>query len=131
MVKQTAGRDKLGDFAPKFAELNDDVLFGEIWSREDKLSLRDRSMITISGLMGKGILDDSLKYHIMNAKKNGLTKEEFVEMITHLAFYVGWPNAWAVFNMAKEIYNDDTEIEHGGFFGMGKENVDFAKYFIG
>lgn len=131
MVKQTAGRDKLGDFAPKFAELNDDVLFGEIWSREDKLSLRDRSMITISGLVGKGILDDSLKYHIMNAKKNGLTKEEFVEMITHLAFYVGWPNAWAVFNMAKEIYNDDTEIEHGGFFGMGKENVDYAKYFIG
>ena len=131
MVKQTAGRDKLGDFAPKFAELNDDVLFGEIWSREDKLSLRDRSMITISGLMGKGILDDSLKYHIMNAKKNGLTKEEFVEMITHLAFYVGWPNAWAVFNMSKEIYNDDTETEHGGFFGMGKENVDFAKYFIG
>lgn len=69
MVKQTAGRDKLDDFAPKFSELNDDVLFGEIWSREDKLSLRDRSMITISGLIGKGILDDSLKYHIMNAKK--------------------------------------------------------------
>lgn len=106
MVKQTAGRDQLGDFAPKFAELNDDVLFGEVWSREDKLSLRDRSMITVVALMSKGILDSSLKYHLMNAKNNGITKEEMAEIITHVAFYVGWPNAWAVFRMAKEVYED-------------------------
>ena len=62
MVKQTAGKDKLGDFAPKFADLNDNVLFGEIWSRDDKLSLRDRSIVTVTALMAKGILDDSLKF---------------------------------------------------------------------
>ena len=107
MEKQTAGRDQLGTFAPKFAELNDDVLFGEVWSREDKLSLRDRSLITVVALMSKGILDSSLKYHIMNAKKNGITKEEMAEIITHAAFYAGWPNAWAVFRMAKEVYGTE------------------------
>jgi len=107
MIKQTAGRDTLGEFAPKFAELNDDVLFGEVWSREDKLSLRDRSMITIVALMSKGILDSSLKYHLENAKKNGITKEEMAEILTHVAFYAGWPNAWAVFRMAKEVYKED------------------------
>ena len=107
MVKQTAGRDSLGDFAPKFAELNDDVLFGEVWSREEELDLKTRSIITVVALMSKGILDSSLKYHIINAKKNGVTKEEFAEIITHVAFYAGWPNAWAVFNMAKEVYNNE------------------------
>ncbi len=57
--------------------------------------------------MSKGILDSSLKYHIINAKKNGVTKEEFSEIITHVAFYAGWPNAWAVFNMAKEVYDNE------------------------
>ena len=107
MVKQTAGRDSLGDFASKFAELNDDILFGEVWSREKELDLKIRSIITVVALMSKGILDSSLKYHIINAKKNGVTKEEFAEIITHVAFYAGWPNAWAVFNMAKEIYGDE------------------------
>ncbi len=107
MVKQTAGRDSLGDFASKFAELNDDILFGEVWSREKELDLKTRSIITVVALMSKGILDSSLKYHIINAKKNGVTKEEFAEIITHVAFYAGWPNAWAVFNMAKEIYGDE------------------------
>ena len=107
MIKQTAGRDSLGDFAPKFAELNDDVLFGEVWSREKELDLKTRSIITVVALMSKGILDSSLKYHIINAKKNGVTKEEFVEIITHVAFYAGWPNAWAVFNMAKEVYDNE------------------------
>lgn len=107
MVKQTAGRDSLGDFAPKFAELNDDILFGEVWSREKELDLKTRSIITVVALMSKGILDSSLKYHIINAKKNGVTKEEFVEIITHVAFYAGWPNAWAVFNMAKEVYDNE------------------------
>ena len=132
MKKQTAGRDNLGDFAPKFAELNDDVLFGEVWAREDKLSLRDRSLVTICVFMGKGLIDSSLKYHIMNAKNNGITKEEMAEIITHAAFYAGWPNAWAVFNLAKEVYADDnTEEKHGGMFGMGEPNTAYAQYFIG
>jgi 4-carboxymuconolactone decarboxylase len=104
MKKQTAGRNALGEFAPKFAELNDDVLFGEVWSREDKL--RDRSIITITVLMTKGIFDNSLKYHIANAKNNGVTTEEMAEIITHAAFYAGWPNAWAVFTLAKEVYSE-------------------------
>ncbi len=106
MEKVTAGRDALSGFADKFAELNDDVLFGEVWSREDKLSPRDRSLITVSALMASGILDSSLKYHISHAKENGVTKEEMAEALTHLAFYAGWPKAWAAFNMAKEIYSD-------------------------
>ena len=136
MGKQTAGRDSLGEFAPKFAELNDDVLFGEIWSRENKLSLRDRSLVTICIFMGKGLFDNSLKHHLMNAKKNGISKEEMAEIITHAAFYAGWPNAWAVFNLAKEVYADEEEekigkAKHGGMFGMGEPNIAYAQYFIG
>lgn len=132
MKKQTAGHDSLGEFAPKFAQLNDDVLFGEVWSREDKLSLRDRSLVTICVFMGKGMVDSSLKYHLQNAKNNGITKEEMAEIITHAAFYAGWPNAWAVFNMAKEVYADENIKEtHGGMFGMGEPNTAYAKYFIG
>ncbi len=104
MAKVTAGRDELGEFAPKFAQLNDDVLFGEIWSREDKLSARDRSIVTVTALMAGGILDNSLKFHILNAKNHGVTKEEMAEILTHAAFYAGWPKAWAAFRMAKEIY---------------------------
>lgn len=131
-VKQTAGRDGLGEFAPKFAQLNDDVLFGEVWSREDKLPLKMRSVITVSALIGKGITDSSLKFHLMEARKNGVTKVEMAELLTHIAFYAGWPNAWAAFRMAKEVYEDDhTEETHGGFFGMGEPNVAYAQYFIG
>ncbi len=75
MEKQTAGRNQLGEFAPKFAELNDDVLFGEVWSREDKFSTKNRCMITIAGLIGKGCIDSSFQYHLMNAKKNGVSVE--------------------------------------------------------
>ena len=107
MKKQTAGRNALGEFAPKFAELNDDVLFGEVWTREDKLSARDRSLVTVAALIGSGVLDSSLKYHIMHAKENGVTSEEMAEAITHIAFYAGWPKAWAAFNYAKEIYSEE------------------------
>ena len=107
MEKVTAGRDALGEFAPEFARFNDDVLFGEVWSREDKLSPRDRSMITVSALMTSGILDSALKYHISHAKENGVTAEEMAEMLTQLAFYAGWPKAWAAFRMAKEVYGED------------------------
>ncbi|MGO4543041.1 carboxymuconolactone decarboxylase family protein [Paenibacillus sp. 2TAB19] len=103
--KQTAGRDLLGEFAPKFAELNDDVLFGEVWSRENELSPRDRSVITVSALIAGGNFEQ-LPAHLQRAKANGVTQEEIAEMITHLAFYTGWPKAWSAFNRAKEIYKD-------------------------
>ena len=85
-VKQTAGRDQLGQFAPKFAELNDDVLFGEVWSREEQLSLRDRSLVTVAALMAQGLTDESFRYHLQSAKKNGITREELAEIVTHAAF---------------------------------------------
>ena len=107
MEKQTAGRDKLGKLAPKFAELNDDVLFGEIWSREDKLNLRDRSMITIAGLFGKGIVDGPFESHIAMGKAHGITKTEIVEVITQLAFYCGWPLAWKAFPIIDKIYGEE------------------------
>ena len=78
-VKQTAGRETLGEFAPKFAELNDDVLFGQVWSREDKLSLRDRSIVTVVVLMEQGLTDSSFQYHLTTAKNNGVTKTEIAE----------------------------------------------------
>lgn len=131
MEKQTAGRNGLGDLAPKFAQLNDDVLFGEVWSRTDKLSLRDRCMITVTALVSKGITDNSLKYHIENAKKHGVTKTEMVEIITHIAFYVGWPNAWAVFPLVREVYADGKINESDSMFGLGEENTAFEKYFVG
>lgn len=106
-IKQTAGRDALGEFAPKFAELNDDVLFGQVWSREDKLSLRDRSVVTVTALMAQGLVDNSFRYHLESARKNGITREEIAEVLTHLAFYAGWPKAWAAFNMAKEVWKDE------------------------
>lgn len=108
-IVQTAGRDALGDFAPDFARYNDDILFGEVWSRNDKLSLHDRSLVTISALVGAGVIDSSLKYHITTAKANGVTKDEMVEMITQLGFYAGWPKAWAAFRMAKEVYADEAK----------------------
>ena len=132
MEKQTAGRDNLGKLAPKFAELNDDVLFGEIWSREDKLSLRDRSMITISALMAQGLFPQ-LKSHFILGKKHGVTKEEAVEIVTQIAFYSGWAKAWSAFPLIEEVYGTENEetSEHGGAFGMGEPNTAFAQYFIG
>lgn len=137
-VKQTAGRDSLGKFAPKFAELNDDVLFGEVWSREDKLSLRDRSLVTVTALMAQGLTDSSFKYHLMSAKKNGITKTEIAEILTHAAFYAGWPKAWAAFRMATEVWADDAEdlskkekYQQSILFPIGAPNDAFAKYFIG
>ncbi|WP_069825512.1 carboxymuconolactone decarboxylase family protein [Pediococcus pentosaceus] len=101
--KQTAVREQLGEFAPKFAELNDDVLFGEVWSREDQLSARDRSMITCASLMSQGLFPQ-LEAHMKIAKENGVTKDEMVELITHLSFYAGWPKAWSAFGLAKKIF---------------------------
>ena len=110
-VKQTAGRDQLGEFAPKFAELNDDVLFGEVWSRTDKLGLRDRSLVTLTALISQGITDSSLTYHLQTARQNGITRTEIAEIITHIGFYAGWPKAWAAFRQAKEVWAEDTAAD--------------------
>lgn len=107
-IVQTAGRNALGEFAPEFAHYNDDILFGENWNNED-IDLKTRCIITVVALMASGITDSSLKYHLENAKKNGVTKKEIAAIITHVAFYVGWPKGWAVFNMAKEVWAEDSE----------------------
>ena len=85
-IVQTAGRTQLGEFAPEFARLNDDILFGEVWSRNDMLNLRDRSLVTLTSLISQGITDSSLTYHLQEAKKNGITRTEISEIITHIAF---------------------------------------------
>lgn len=143
-VVQTAGRDHLGDFAPDFARYNDDILFGEVWSKNDVLPLHDRSIVTVSALIASGVIDSSLKYHIQSAKNNGVTKAEMAEIITQLGFYAGWPKAWAAFNMAKEVYAGDAkeasskkngltveELVAESIFPVGKENTQYAKYFDG
>lgn len=136
-IKQTAGRDGMGDFAPKFAQLNDDVLFGEVWSREDKLSLRDRSVVTVTALMAQGLTDSSFRYHLESAKKNGVTREEIAEILTHAAFYAGWPKAWAALRMAKEVWAQEEGVDgkdaHAAsmIFPIGAPNDGFAQYFTG
>lgn len=137
-VVQTAGRDQLGQFAPKFAELNDDVLFGEVWSRTEKLGLRDRSLVTITSLISQGITDNSLVFHLQSAKKNGITRTEIAEIITHIGFYAGWPKAWAAFNLAKGVWAEDTTVEDAKaafqremIFPIGEPNTAYAEYFVG
>jgi len=137
-IKQTAGQDTLGEFAPKFAQLNDDVLFGEVWSREDKLSLRDRSLVTVVSLMSQGLVDSSFRYHLESARKNGITRTEIAEILTHAAFYAGWPKAWAAFRMAKEVWAEDASMEdakaaHAAqmVFPIGAPNDGFAQFFTG
>ena len=105
-IVQTAGKNALGEFAPEFAHFNDDVLFGENWNNED-IDLKTRCIITVVALMSSGVTDSSLKYHLENAKNNGVTAKEIAAVITHVASYAGWPKAWAVFNMAKEVWKED------------------------
>lgn len=136
-IVQTAGRNQLGDFAPEFAELNDNVLFGDSVWNDSTLSLHDRSMITISILLGKGLVDSSFKSHLELGKKHGITRREIAALLTQAAFYAGWPNAWAGFRVAKEVWSDDdaaTEKERFQqemIFPIGEPNIAYAKYFIG
>lgn len=139
-IQQTAGRDVLGEFAPEFAHLNDDILFGEVWSRNDLLSLRDRSIVTVVALMSQGLTDSSFKYHLESAKKNGVTKTEIAEILTHAAFYAGWPKAWAAFRIAKEVWTGIADTTDAGsleayaqtiIFPVGKPNDAYARHFIG
>lgn len=137
-ITQTAGRNQLGEFAPEFAHLNDDILFGEVWSRNDLLSLRDRSLITVTALIAQGITDSSLQHHLANAKANGISRTEIAEAITHVAFYAGWPKAWAAFRLAKEVWADSTAaadarqaFQNEMIFPIGEPNTAYARYFVG
>lgn len=137
-ITQTAGRTQLGEFAPEFARLNDDILFGEVWSRNDLLSLRDRSLVTLTSLISQGITDSSLTYHLQEARKNGITRTEISEIITHIAFYAGWPKAWAAFRQAKEVWKEDTSLDDAGarfqqemIFPIGEPNTEYARFFKG
>lgn len=107
-ITQTAGRAQLGEFAPAFARLNDDVLFGEVWN-EPAIDLKTKCLVTVVALMASGVTDSSLGYHLQNAKNNGVTREEIAAVITHAAMYVGWPKGWAVFRQAKEIWTEADE----------------------
>ncbi len=105
-IVQTAGRNQLGEFAPMFAHLNDDVLFGEVWN-DETLDIKTRCIITVTALMASGITDSSLVYHLQNAKAHGVTKEEIAAIITHVTMYTGWPKGWAVFNLAKTVWTEE------------------------
>ncbi len=105
-IVQTAGKEALGEFAPEFARFNDDILFGENWNNED-IDLKTRCIVTLTSLISQGITDNSLKYHLQNAKNNGVNQKEISAIITHIAFYAGWPKAWSAFNLAKEIWKED------------------------
>ncbi len=136
-IVQTAGRNALGEFAPDFAHYNDDILFGENWNNQD-IDLKTRCIITVVALMSSGITDSSLVYHLQNAKSHGVTKAEIAAVVTHAGFYAGWPKAWAVFNMAKEVWAEETQAEdaksaHASqmVFPIGEPNNAFAQYFTG
>ncbi len=138
IITQTAGRTALGDFAPKFAELNDDILFGEAVWNDSTLTLHDHSMVTISILLGKGLIDSSFRSHLEMGKKHGITRNEIAALLTQAAFYAGWPNAWAGFRIAKEVWADptDTDTQKERFqqemiFPIGEPNTAYAKYFQG
>jgi 4-carboxymuconolactone decarboxylase len=98
----SALREGLGELAPKLVDLTEDVLFGDVWERP-QLSKRDRSLITCAALVATG-KTEQMDFHFPNAIKNGVAQEEIVEMITHLAFYVGWPNAMSAVNRAKVLF---------------------------
>ena len=135
-IVQTAGRDQLGEFAPMFAHLNDDVLFGEVWNTE-ALDIKTKCILTVTALMASGITDSSLGYHLQNAKNNGVTKEEIAAVITHVTMYTGWPKGWAVFRLAKEIWNEmepeyseKDRYQNTIFFPIGEPNP-YGQFFVG
>ena len=136
-IVQTAGRTQLGEFAPMFAHLNDDMLFGEVWN-DEAIDVKTRCIITVVSLMASGITDPSLVYHLQNAKAHGVTKEEIAAIITHATMYVGWPRGWAVFRLAREVWNEVTpaltekeKYQNSIFFPIGQPNDAYARYFAG
>ena len=136
-ITQTAGRNQLGDFAPDFAHYNDDILFGENWNNQD-IDLKTRCILTVVALMSSGITDSSLTYHLENAKAHGVTRAEIAAIVTHVGFYAGWPKAWAVFRLAKEVWNESEpeltqkdKYQNTILFPIGAPNDGFARYFTG
>jgi 4-carboxymuconolactone decarboxylase len=101
-AQQTRAQQLMGDIAPKLADLTDNVLFGDVWARP-QLSRRDRSLVTVSALIAMN-RPDQLRSHLVLGRQNGLTEEELVEAITHLAFYAGWPNAVTAVSVAREVF---------------------------
>jgi 4-carboxymuconolactone decarboxylase len=104
MKKEPSGAERMfGDFAPKLVQLTDQVLFGDVWERKE-LSKRDRSLITVAALIALN-RPDQLRFHLGRAVENGVDERELIEVITHLAFYAGWPNAMGAMTIAKEIFS--------------------------
>lgn len=101
----TPAQKLIGDFAPKLVDLTDRVLFGDVWERSG-LSKRDRSLTTVAALIATN-RPDQLRFHLNFAVQNGVKKEELIEVITHLAFYSGWPNAMSAIVVAKEVFAKD------------------------
>jgi 4-carboxymuconolactone decarboxylase len=102
-TEPSAAEKLIGDFAPKLVDLTDRVLFGDVWERP-QLSKRDRSLATVAALIAMNRLDQ-LRFHLARAVENGVKKEELIEVITHLAFYSGWPNAMSAIMVAKEVFS--------------------------
>jgi 4-carboxymuconolactone decarboxylase len=108
MNKEPSGAQKMfGDFAPKLVELTDNVLFGDMWERT-QLSKRDRSLATVAALVALN-RPEQLRFHLPNAVKNGVKEDELIEIITHLAFYSGWPNAMSCMAVAKELFRKQVD----------------------
>lgn len=106
------GKKAFGDVAPALADYTDNVLFGDVWERPG-LSRRDRSLITVASLIAL-CRTDQLVSHLRRAQRNGVTRDEIVEMITHLAFYAGWPSASSAVRVAREVFAEDSGTPQGG-----------------
>ncbi len=102
--ESSAGRKAFGDLAPALADYTDKVLFGDLWERPG-LSPRDRSLITVATLVALYRVNE-LPFHLNKALDNGIAKQELVELITHLAFYSGWPTASTALTIARRVFDD-------------------------
>lgn len=151
-VTQTAGHDQMGSFAPAFAHYNDDVLFGENWN-DPSLEHKQRCLLTVVALVSSGVTDSPLTYHLNNAKAAGVTRQEIAGALTHIAFYVGWPKAWAAFYQARDVWGTAEQADAGNagaaddstsgsgngkeqhaasmVFPIGEPNDAYAGYFSG
>ena len=135
-IVQTAGREALGQFAPLFAEANDDFLFGKVWN-DPSDDVKTRCLLTVTALVASGMTDSALQYHLQNAKEHGVTREEIAGVLTHVGFYAGWPKAWAAFGMAKKVWaeeaplTDKDRFQQEIMFPIGAPNDGYAQYFVG
>ena len=136
-IAHNVGRDWLGEFAPLFAHVQDDVLSGEIWN-SPMIDDKTKSIVTVVSLMATGVTDTSLTVHLQNAKRNGVTREEIAAIITHAAIYTGWTKGWPTLLAAKEIWTEPTPVlgekdryQNEIFFPIGESNDAYAQYFSG